>query len=238
MKLNLLNNLFNGFKEDKSIQNFINELSDSLKNDEIEKLPIIEEILTKNNVGTGNENSIRIKEREIIIDYANKKYNNEIMYFVKDGKKEYWLHNEKHYNNDVFNVFKVEDGKIEEMEINKKDIPGNINVNDVFKIENNNYIVDNESTQELQDAIVKMAEEIIGKQNVNLNKHRKEGHLYIVTEELGNKRFLRDLTEESNVEFEENNISEDLLERATEGIILKYENGKYEFYSDNRYEMF
>ena len=45
------------------------------------------------------------------------------MYFVKDSKKTYWSNNEKHYNNNVYNVLKVENDKIEELEISKKDMP-------------------------------------------------------------------------------------------------------------------
>jgi hypothetical protein len=70
-------------------------------------------------------------------------------------------------------------------------------------------------------------------QNANLAKYRKEGHLYLVSEELGNNRFLLDLTEQSKKEFEEVDIPKDLLDIATEGSVLKYTNGTYEYYSDD-----
>ena len=81
-----------------------------------------------------------------------------------------------------------------------------------------------------------MAKEILNKQNINLAKHRKEGHLYMITEELGDNRFLWDLTDAPKTEFEEVDISKDLLDKATEGVVLKYINGKYEYYSDDGYE--
>lgn len=152
------------------------------------------------------------------------------MYFVKDNKKTYWSNNERHFNNDVYTVLKVQNSKIEEMEINKKDIPKDIGVNDVFKIEYGKYVIDNIATKELKEEIINMAKEIINKQDVNLDKYRKEGHLYLVTEEIGNSRFLLDLTEEAKVEFEEVNFSKNLLNKATEGVILKYTNGTYENY--------
>ena len=58
----------------------------------------------------------------------------------------------------------------------------------------------------------------------------------MVTEELGNNRFLCDLTEESKIEFEENNFPKDLLNKATQGAVLKYTNGKYEYYSNDGFE--
>ena len=103
-----------------------------------------------------------------------------------------------------------------------------------------NYIPKNGTnniyTKELQENIKDMAKEILDKQNINLDKHRKEGHLYVVTEELGNNRFLWDLTDASKTEFEEVDIPKDLLSKATEGIVLKYNNGKYEYYSDDGFE--
>ena len=225
------------------MQNFINELSNYLENNmknnfgyRNEDVPIIEDILSKNNVTTGNENSIRWKLNDVILEYARQNFSNDSMYFVKDSKKTYWSNNEKNYNNNVYNVLKVENDKIEELEINKKDMPENIGVNDVFRIENDKYVIDNFATKELQEEIISMANEIIDKQNANLDRYRKEGHLYLVSEELGNNRFLKDLTDESNFEFEEVNIPKDLLDRATEGTVLKFNNGSYEYYSNDGFE--
>lgn len=225
------------------MQNFINEISKYLENNiknnlgcESEDVPIIEDILSKNNVTTGNENSIRWKLNDVVLEYAGQNFCNDSMYFVKDSKKTYWSNNEKHYNNNVYNVLKVENDKIEELEISKKDMPENIGVNDVFRIENDKYVIDNSATKELQEEIINMANEIIDKQNVNLDRYRKEGHLYLVSEELGNNRFLKDLTDSSNFEFEEVNIPKDLLDRATEGAVLKFYNGSYEYYSNDGFE--
>lgn len=225
------------------MQNFINELSNYLENNmknnlgcRSEDVPIIEDILSKNNVTTGNENSIRWKLNDVILEYAGQNFNNDSMYFVKDSKKTYWSNNEKHYNNNVYNVLKVENDKIEELEISKKDMPENIGVNDVFRMENDKYVIDNFATKELQEEIINMANEILDKQNANLDKFRKEGHLYLVSEELGNNRFLKDLTDASNFEFEEVNIPKDLLDRATGGAVLKFNNGSYEYYSNDGFE--
>ena len=232
MNLDLINDLFNNLKENKLVQNFIKELSNylenNIKNDENEEIPIIEDILSKNNYTTGNKNSIRWGLKDIISKYEQKNLDNDAIYFIKDNKK--------NYNNDVYDVLKAENGKIEEIEINKKDMPKEVKINDVLKIKDNNYIIDNISTNELQEEIKNMAKEILEKQNINLDKHRKEGHLYMVTEELGNNRFLWDLTDTPKNEFEEVDIPKDLLNRATEGMVLKYTNGKYEYYSDDGFE--
>ena len=231
MNLDLVNNLFNNLKENKFVQNFIKELSNYLENNtkdnlnyENEGLPIIEDILSKNNFTTGNQNSIRWNLNKVVLNYAQKNLSNETIYFVKENKE------------NAYNVLQVEDGKIEETEISKKDMPSGVKINDVLKIKDNIYVIDTISTKELQEDIKNMAKEILDKQNINLDKHRKEGHLYMVTEELGNNRFLWDLTDAPKTAFEEVDIPKDLLNKATEGMVLKYTNGKYEYYSDDGFE--
>lgn len=199
-------------------------------------MPIIEDILSKNNVTTANENSIRWKLDDVILEYSGQNFSNDTMYFVKDSKKTYWSNNQKHYNNNVYTVLKVQNNQIEEIEISKKDMPKDIGVNDVFRIKEDKYVIDNLATEELQEEIINMAKEIIDKQSAKLEKYRKEGHLYMVSEELGNNRFLLDLTDETKFEFEEVDIPKDLLDTATEGTVLKYINGTYEYYSNDGFE--
>ena len=231
MNLNLINDLYNNIKENKSVQNFIKELSDYLEkniknnsNNKSNEIPIIEDILSKNNFTTGNKNAVKWNLKDVISKYAEKNLSNDVIYFVKSNK-----------NENTYTVLKAENSKIEELEINKKDIPSNVKINDVLKVKDNNYVIDSISTSELQEKIKNMAKEILDKQDVNLAKHRKEGHLYMVTE-VGNNRFLWDLTDAPKTEFEEVDIPKDLLDKATEGMVLKYTNGKYEYYSDDGFE--
>lgn len=194
-------------------------------------MPIIEEILSKNKLTAGNARSIKWNLEDVILKYAEKNFENSAMYFAKDNKKTYWENNKEKYDNSIWTVLKAENNKIEEISINKNAMPKDIGVSDVFTIENGNYVVNTNATKELKQEIENMAQEIINKQNEVLERNRKEGHLYIVSEEAGNNRFLKDLTENSNHEFQEVDIPKDVLERATEGSILKFTNGKYEYYS-------
>ena len=61
--------------------------------------------------------------------------------------------------------------------------------------------------------------------------YRKEGHLYLVTEDRGNEVYLWDFTEKAKDEFKEIITSQELLEVAKEGAMLIFKNGKYELYS-------
>ena len=201
------------------------------------EIPIIEDIVSKNKLTTGNENSIRWKFDEIILEYAKQNFYKEVMYFVQDSKKIYWQNNKVYYNNDVYTVLKIQNNEIEELEISKKDISQSIGVNIVFTIKEGEYLINKTATIELQEQIINMAKLIIDNQNINLKKYRKEGHLYKVTEELGNNRFLCDLTDGAEIEFEEVDIQKDLLDVAVEGVVLKYVNGKYEYYLNDEEEL-
>ncbi len=70
-----------------------------------------------------------------------------------------------------------------------------------------------------------------------LQKNRKEGHLYLVTEDRKGEIYLWDFTEKSEHEFKEVVTSEELVSVAKEGAMLQYKNGKYELYSPNGYDM-
>ena len=236
MNLDLVNDILKELKENDFVQDFINDLTSYLENKNEEK-PILEEILSKNNITTSNENSIRWKMDDVILDYAKENFKDETMYFVNDNKKIVWKNNKKDYNNDILSIWKVENNKIEEIGLEKSKLKEKLSINDVFKIENDEAIIDKIATKELKDKILEMANEIIEKQNNNLSNYKKEGHLYVVKEEIGNNRFLKDITEDKNTEFEEVDIPKEILDKAVEGSVLKYTNGKYEYFSDEGMEI-
>ena len=73
--------------------------------------------------------------------------------------------------------------------------------------------------------------------NQEINKNRKEGHLYLVTEDRNGEVYLWDFTDKPEHEFKEVITSEELLKVAKEGAMLQYKDGKYELYSENGYDM-
>lgn len=221
------------------MNNFLNELSNYLKNNinhNNGQVPLLNHILYDNKLTTVNENCLRDKFDETLIQFAKDNFKNDTMYFVQDNKKSYWSNNSKQYDNDIYTVLKIHEDEIEEIDINKNDIDVEISVNDIFSIKNNKYIVENSLTQDFKDTINDVTAEIINNQNKELSNYRKDGHLYMVSEEAKNNRFLIDLTDNSGFEFEEVDIPEELLSKATEGMVLKYSNGTYEYFSDDGFE--
>ena len=65
-------------------------------------------------------------------------------------------------------------------------------------------------------------------QSQELQENRKEGHLYLVTEDRNGEVYLWDFTDKPKHEFKEVITSDELLKVAKEGAMLQYKNGKYE----------
>lgn len=197
-----------------------------------EEKSIVGDFLENHSLTTANKNSIIKNERKIVLEFANKNFEGTTMYFVRDSKKVHWKNNEREFDDSKYAVLKVENGQIQEIGIDKRTLPIDISVNVVFTIEDGRYMANSLATDKLKEKLIDMATEVVSQQEVSLAENRKEGHLYLITEELGNNRFLWDLTDKPKREFEEVSISKELLSKATEGVVLRYANGEYEYYSN------
>ena len=73
--------------------------------------------------------------------------------------------------------------------------------------------------------------------NQEINQNRKEGHLYLVTEDRNGEVYLWDFTEKPEHEFKEVFTSKELIDVEKEGAMLQFKDGKYELYSTDGYDM-
>lgn len=109
----------------------------------------------------------------------------------------------------------------------KKDIETNVTVKN-FINELTNFL-NNINSAKTQDNLTNNEDSLEKEQK--MQEYRKEGHLYLVTEDRNNEIYLWDFTERSKNEFKETILSDDLLKVAKEGAMLQYKNGTYELYS-------
>lgn len=114
-----------------------------------------------------------------------------------------------------------------------------IKSNDTIKnfMEELTDFLSNKTSSQSKDSTTEMSTDKDVTLNKTLNKNRKEGHLYLVTEDRGNEIYLWDFTDKPKHEFKEIISSEELLSIAKEGAMLQYKNGKYELYSTDGYDM-
>lgn len=120
----------------------------------------------------------------------------------------------------------------------EKDTKSNINIKNFM--EELSKFLNKTNSSNVQDntiSLEKNSEIILEEIDTDLQKNRKEGHLYLVTEDRNNEIYLWDFTDKPKHEFKEIVSSEELLSIAKEGAMLQYKNGKYELYSPYGFDM-
>lgn len=221
MNLGFFRDLQNNFKNIE-VNKFIQELENYLKSRN-EELGILEQVQKENKVSMISENKMRNKQNEILKNYAEDK---NAIYFVSSKSK----------TNNEYILFKYENQKRSTVKLNSKELPINSGVNSILIKNNGKYVLDKFGTEYIKDGITKISKDILKEQNEKLQEFRKEGHLYMVEEDINNKIFLKDLNSKSNLVLEEVDFPKELKNEATEGTVFKYEKGEYKFYSQDGFE--
>lgn len=118
----------------------------------------------------------------------------------------------------------------------EKELPKEAGVNSILRLRNGKYVLDEKTTLEARDKITDMANDILNKQDEVLKDYRKEGHVYMVSEDVNDKIYLWDITDKPAYEIEEVDFPKELLNKAKEGALFQYVNGEYSFFSDEGFE--
>lgn len=203
-----------------SIDNFIEELTEKLAENNNNQVDIVSKITSENNMTLRSENGIIKARNNALKEYAESK--GETIYFILN----------KIPGTDDYRVMKIEENTTKTTNVNKNELPEGAELNQVLRIQDGQYQIDMEGTKIIQNEIYQKAEEIIEEQNNEIEEYKKEGHIYIVTEDTNNRIFLWDTTEKPDKEIEEINFPEDLLNIAKEGAKFIYENGTYKEYEE------
>ncbi len=205
-------NIFN--KRENDVNNFMDELSNYLEKSN--DIGIIER--KKQETGVSNISEIKMLQRqnEIIKNYAN----GDNLFFIskKDEEKNNYI------------VFEFEDDKKHTIRLTEEELPQNIVINGIYRKNEENYVLDQNATETIQDKIQNMIEDVLVEQNDELAQYRQEGHLYLVREDENDRIHLLDITANPGYALEEVDFPEELKPEATEGTVFKYENGTYTFY--------
>lgn len=234
MDLNIFNSLNINNKGNDIIQGFIKELSEFLEknitknnllNTNGKELSMIEQIQKNQKVTVKYRDKMIIERRNILNNYAKETYEKGTMYFIydKNSRKE-----------NTYNVCICEEGKGHEIiEINKKDLPKEAEIDSVLRIENGKYVLDMEATEQISKKMTEMIDKLLQEQKQYLENNRIEGHIYEVGEKENDRVWLYDITKDVGEGIEEINFPLELLNKVTEGTKLKYENGNYQIYSNS-----
>lgn len=219
MKLDLGLKLANNVLQSKEISNFIQELSNTLKDNNVlaykdydsikftreneEKLwnkkeKLISESITENNIGNAEENKL------YEISYKNSKGYGVIEF-------------DENYSNR------------KSISVDNERLPQNVEKGMFFRKVNDNYVFDRVTTEKVYNEMKNYEKELMNEQNNTLKEMRKEGATYKVT-------YLEDDcedwgTELTNIDtretFQELEFPHDVYHEVGVNSLVKYENGKY-----------
>lgn len=212
-KNDTLSKLTNGVTE------FIGELTEALQKEGIigKDVDIVTQIASSNKLSMASENELNKARTEILKEYANATEERGSLYFVYNKVK----------GEDNYRVWEFNGNNITKKEVNKNELPKDVTVNSAMRVDNNEFVLDVEATKSISEKIRNRANIIIENQNKKIEDYKKEGHIYLVTEDINGRVFLWDSTEKPKYEIEDVNFPEDLKNIAKEGNRFRYQNGTY-----------
>ena len=203
----------------EGITEFIEELAKTLQNEGTigKDIDIVTQIANDNKLSIASENEIYKERKNILLEYANDTKNKGSLYFIYNKVK-----GENNYR-----VWEINENNITRTEIDENDLPKEVTVNSVMRLKNNKFTLDLEGTKIVSEQIRNRASIIIENQNKKIEEYKKEGHTYLVTEDINGRVFLWDSTEKPKFEIEDVNFPEELKYKAKEGNSFIYQNGTY-----------
>ena len=234
MNLDLVNNLFNNLKENKIVQNFMEELSNYLENNVANNSNLSANDYKWNNLISDD---LTLYDKKIITKFKNKMISqrNDILQNYAEKTKEagdmYYIYNTSENERNSYNLCICKPEKSNEVVTkSKEELPEGAGLGSVLRKQGENFILDSEATKSVGKEINNMIKENIQEQNKYLDSIRIEGHVYEVGEKYSGRIWLYDL---NNVvgggmeAIEEIEFPQDLYETAKEGDLFVYKNGEY-----------
>lgn len=229
MSLDFFNNLKENLSNNEvisniteGIQDFLTEVSDRLNDNENNNLDIVSEITTARTTSLSSENSIMKARDEILREYAKNTTDKGDLYFIFNKIKD----------SDDYRVIQMGKDIDTTLKVNVNELPEGSGLNQVMRLKDGIFELDEIGTENVLNKIYIKAEEILDRQDRKLQEYRKDGHIYVVTEDINNRIFLWDTTSKPDFEIEEVNFPRQLLNEAKEGNKFIYKNGEYERIED------
>lgn len=159
------------------------------------------------------KDKFRIERIKILQEYAEKMKNQQLMYVYDKSKENYLVSScEKNRSNEI-------------IKINENDLPQYIKIGSIIRKENGKYVLDLESSKEIEKILEEKKNELLEEQKNAMQKRRIEGHIYEFVEPLDKNIMLIDNSENTGEVFEENFYA--VFENAKEGELFEFIEGEY-----------
>ena len=112
--------------------------------------------------------------------------------------------------------------------ISKEDLPENATIGSVLRLENQNYVVDRETTDFVKNELENCINTLLEEQERKMKENRIEGHLYEFVENDRDIVSLIDLTKDDGEVFEEFDFPLEFLNGINEGDTFEFRDGRYQ----------
>lgn len=227
MNLDLVNDLFNNLKENKFVQNFMNELSNYL-----------EKNLSNNNFSSNSwidlsNDDLTIFDTKITTKFRDEmlvERNNILQNYAKninDADDIFYIYSINSNNKNSYNLYNCRTNDIVTKSID--DLPNGSELGSILSYKSGSFILDNEATEMLGNEIISMIKDKIIEQNDFLANNRIEGHIYEVGEKSSGRVCLYDLNSVNGGSdgIEEVEFPATLYDRVDENDRVVFRDGEY-----------
>lgn len=225
MNLDLVNNIFNDVRNNKFVQNFINELQNHIEKDTLNNTN--KKIEGESIMITAKyRDKMNTEKAHILNNYAQ---------LTSDKGQMFYIYDKNSKMEEGYNLCICEEGKSHDIiELSKVDLPDGATIGSVLRKADNRFVIDEEATQDISQEIYKMKVKLLNEQAEFLDSKRIEGHIYEMSDNDGETAWLFDITNGDNdaIEgIEEIDFPKELLIDGKEGALFIYQNGEYKKYS-------
>lgn len=157
-----------------------------------------------------------LERNEILQKYAENTLDKSDMYYIYDKKDSY-----------LATLCKGENSH-EVIKISKEELPENATIGSVLRLENQNYVLDRETTDFVKDELENCINTLLEEQKRKMEENRIEGHLYEFVENDRDIVSLIDVTKDNGEVFEEFDFPLEFLNGINEGDIFEFRDGRYQ----------
>lgn len=202
----------------------------------------IDEKLTKECINLLNSNKSKISDTGFLNDIYNSKINNNTYFKIKDARDDvlkkyakntvdkgnlYMLQNQNHSEDCIYTILEISNnGKdLTYFSVLENELPKGAHIDAIMRYENGKYVLDNESYKYIKSEVTNKANELIDKQNKELESYKVENEIYYVIDTTSNSVYLTRRGDKKV--FEEPNISKEIIQSVSNGHILRCVDGEY-----------
>ena len=210
LRLEIFNNIAENIKNSGIVEKFIKELSATLERNSNKY------IMNSEKMTTEYRDKMLLERNEILQKYAENTLDKGDMYYIYDKKDSY-----------LATLCRGENSH-EVIKISKEELPENATIGSVLRLENQNYVVDRETTDLVKDELENCINSLLEEQKRKMEKNRIEGHLYEFVENDRDIVSLIDVTKDNGEVFEEFDFPLEFLNGINEGDIFEFRDGRYQ----------